>query len=893
MIRDLEKSIWNVLAGILLLTCLGLSATAEVRITPSTPPAVAAGACFQFTASQAGTWSVACQGAGCQAGTIDGSGRYCAPAVVVAKNQSRGCQLGPNDNIYNTPVNRLPLHKYSSRWLERIASENDGGPSSWIYHHFAIPTPGLISLYDNVVDNSTPKQKRHFYYGGPWQDTEFSQPLPPDVEMESGWSQDMNAGFDGHLFSINRETCDDEELYQEYVDFKSFSFSKGNPTVVKFSTNTIRPIPNPLRVYITAPDDTCHISGTYMAKVVSHTELQVPFDSTHCNLRGAQIASSSVNCPTCNSASGAHWPAASNALLSGVDAAGSPLSRTSVHPQEWWNAVQKHILDPACNCVTLGHALRTTLTNTDIAPADLWPSISGHDVTGGHPQIRPISTSSANPVEFLISSNDCNGQSFLQCMKPCDNWTLSVGCRFAVVFGGGTGPWAALNGKHYTAIATGASSFKIPVDASRSGAMPGGLYFYFDWAPYGSRFRLKSSFDVARFCSEDSLASRCPYEKAILNTLQVYGMILLDGTAPADNWDSNTVSDEFFPDQLVDAMTDLNHSAALGYNPKWPAGGGFEQYLEIVDESGLQVSSDPNYLGVTNNGRVTVTVTTSGHGSASMDVNLMGTTVGIERGRMAVAAMPGNTYQIHAWVNGNANAALSYTMLPAISGASVSSAGLVKAPSSLAKVAKTTVNVCSAAAGATDQCAYVDLFFIPVSSDGAVRLWFGGRQISYMDRSRNTWWGQVVNRDFDTHYEIAEGVNFANLYGSWGSAANNWSGVPDAELYAQSAASHNDMLLNIAVPNGTYTLTLYGEPGYGTKGPGQNIFDLEVGGQVIASYQDGYVLAGAAFHGWTKQFQTTVKNGILEVGARIRQPSTYGISLSSLLITRSAADERR
>ena len=745
----------------------------------------------------------------------------------------------------------------------------------------------MLSLYDNVVDNSTPKQKRHFYYEGPWQDTEFSRPLPPDVEMESGWSQDLNAGFDHHVFAINRQTCDDEELYMDYVDFKTFSFSKGNPTLVRFTTNAIRAIPNPLRVYITTPEDTCHISGAYMAKVVSPNELQVPFDSTHCNLRGVKISATAGHCPTCNSASGAHWPAASNALFSGTDAAGSPLSRTSVHPQEWWNAVQRHILDPACNCVTLGHAIRTTLANTDIAPADLWPSINGHDVTGGHPQLRPVSTSSANPIQFVIAADDCNGQSFLQCMKPCDNWTFSVGCRFAVVFGGGTGPWAALNGKHYTAMATGNASFKIPVDASRSGPMPGSLYFYFDWAPYGARFRLKPSFNVAAFCSDDSLASKCPYEKAILNTIQVYGLILLDGTAPSDNWDSNLVSDEFFPDQLVDAISDLTHSTALGFNRKWPAGGGFEQYLEVVDESSLQVSADPNYLGLTNNGRVTVTLTTSGHGSASMDVNLVGTTVGVDRGHMAIAAMAGSAYQIHAWVNGNVNPALSYTLSPPVPGASVSPSGLVKPPSSLAKVTKATVNICSAAAGASDQCAYVDVFFIPVSSDGNIRLWFGGRQTSYTDRSGNTWWGQIVHRGFNTDYEIAGGINFASLNGTWELTAKEWNNVPDAQLYAQSTSSSNDTLLNIALPNGTYTLTLYGEPGFGTKGPGQDVFDLEVGGQVVASYQDGYVLAGGAFHGWTKQFQATVMNGVLEVGGRIREPSTYGISLSSLLIARS------
>ena len=871
------------LAGLIWIALVA-SVTAQVRITPSTPPGVGAGECFQFTASQPGTWSVACRGDHCEAGTIDANGRYCAPAVVRPKNQNRGCQLGPNNNVFNTPINKLPVNPFSQRWLARIAGENDGGASSWVFHRFILPAVGLMAFYDNVVDEHTPQQKRHFYYGGPWQDTAFAEPLPPEVEMESGWSQDPNAGADRHLFDINRETCDDQEIYNDYIDFKTFSIKKGDPTTVHFTTNTVRPIPNPLRVYV-AGAGACN--GTYLAKVLGSNEIAIPVDSSRCDLHDATIAGSVVNCPACNSAGGVHWPAASNAIVYGVDAAGSPMSRASVHMQEWWNAVQKHIVDPACDCITLGHAIRTTLTNSDIAPADLWPSINGHEVTWGHPQIHPMSTRSVNPVEFVLSPNDCNGQSFLQCTKPCDNWTFSIGCEFYVVFGGGIGPWAQLNGKHYFAVTTGNNSFKVPVVATKSGPMPPSLYFYFDWAPYGARFRLKPSFNVSGFCKDDSLQSACPYEKVLLNTLQVYGLILVDGTVPSDNWDSSIISDEFFPDPLVNAVQEINHSPALGFNGNWPKGGGFEQYLEVVDESSLQVSSEPSLLGLTNNGRVTVTLTTSGKASATVDVNLLGTTVGVERGRIAIAAMAGNSYQIKAWVNGNANHELSYTMAPAVPGASVSRSGLVKPPASLAAMAQTMVSVCSAATGANNQCAYVRIFFIPVSPDGKVRLWFGGHETSYTDRAHNRWWGQNTNRHFNDAYAIADGVNFASLNGTWQLTSKNWGEVPDAQLFAESTSSGNDTLLNIAVPNGSYALTLYGEPGYGTDKPGQNVFDLEVGGQVIASYQDGYTLAGGAFHGWTKQFTATVDNGVLEVGARIREASTYGVSLSSLLISRT------
>ena len=60
--------------------------------------------------------------------------------------------------------------------------------------------------------------------------------------------------------------------------------------------------------------------------------------------------------------------------------------------------------------------------------------------------------------------------------------------------------------------------------------------------------------------------------------------------------------------------------------------------------------------------------------------------------------------------------------------------------------------------------------------------------------------------------------------------------------------SVNDTNLTIAVPNGNYNLTFYGEPGYGVTTTGQNVFDVEVQGSVISSYNDGFFLAGRYHH---------------------------------------------
>ena len=59
-------------------------------------------------------------------------------------------------------------------------------------------------------------------------------------------------------------------------------------------------------------------------------------------------------------------------------------------------------------------------------------------------------------------------------------------------------------------------------------------------------------------------------------------------------------------------------------------------------------------------------------------------------------------------------------------------------------------------------------------------------------------------------------------------------------------------------------------------------------GAVVARYVGVYIpgtLAGARFRGWTRQLKATVSNGVLELGERVRVPSTYGVSMSSLQIS--------
>ena len=436
-------------------------------------------ACFYYQLSKSGVNRQ-------RAGTINSStGVYSAPATVWAQDISRGIQLLPNDNVYKLPINRLAVDSRSSYWMQRVADDHPSIPS---YHNFKLPHPGVLGFYDNVVSNSTPTQLIHFYYGGPYQDTLFPIPLPPNINMQNGWSQDIAADLDRHLFSINYQTGDDAEMYNFYVDYQTIAISPGNPTSIAYTTYSIRTLQNPIRVYISGITGGCSIlNGNYMATVVSQSSgvggtLTVPVNTTGltCSIGNPVMASGNTGCKLCNSASGQHWFADSNAITGGTDAAGSPISATSVHTEEWWNVTQQGILDPACNCVTLGHAIRTTLSNAYISPRNLWPAILGSQATSGHPNMTLLSATAGATTTFTISSNSCGGVSYFQCQLPCPGFTYTAGCQFHTVIGNllpYTGRWAAANGT-WLATAVSNTSFSIPLNSTGFPALPHEWLFY-------------------------------------------------------------------------------------------------------------------------------------------------------------------------------------------------------------------------------------------------------------------------------------------------------------------------------------------------------------------------------------------------------------------------------
>jgi hypothetical protein len=837
---------------------------------------VISGGTQAFTSANCGTgltWSVSTG-----VGSVDSSGNYTAPAHVNVQNQSRGCQQLPNTAGFNIPVNSLPVDVHSSIWLARITQN---GAQYGFYHNLKIfPTGG--GWYDNPVTNSTRQQLMHFNYAtnsNGYQDTYFPIPARRDLVMQNGFDESFFLGADHHMFAINTTTCEDNELYKLYFDFRTSTFTSGNPTQVSWTTNTIWDMPQNYPVVISGGTGAwAAINGSWTMTVTGSSAGTLPVNSSTWGSPPAGIVmeASNTGCQNCNSQSGQKFHPTSYAQLGGVDAANTPMSATSLKYEEWYADTQQGKTD-------LGHAIRTTLSNSYLSARYVWPAI-GNAIAVSSSFNNVVSATAGSPTVVTSLGN-------ISAALPCANYTYTAGCTFYVHIQGLTGAWAALNtatASLQPAIAIDNTHFSVAIDSSTwgnctpaNGNCSGtGAGFFIDFMPYGATLRLKSSFNVSGFCT-GGLTTPCPYEQVLLRTLQNYGLIVADGTLPGDNWDSGQTASEFHPDLLVQAAINLKTSATL--NP-------IEPNLEVVDRSSQQLSTQPSSYMLSNTNRTTVQVCGS-LGCASDDVILQGATIGTDYERLTMAA--GVSRQLNVWANGTTNPAVNYAIDNGITGSSVSSSGLLTMPSCTTKergfVTVTSVGDPSALP------LYIEVYCLPVSIDGGYRLALGNYSGDYIDSTGKTWWGSWGNQGFNNGYET-NGLWYGTQNGTWpgnsSCSGDNWT-VTDAQLYNRSTNLGTDTRVDVMIPNGTYTMTLYGEAGFGgyngtthTCGTtaGANVYDWESQGQIIQSSIDGYTTAGGNYLPYTLTTPVTVSDGRLTTTGRVRALSTYGMSWSSLSI---------
>jgi Malectin domain len=183
---------WFASGFLILLTAIW--ALAQVKISPSAAPIVKAGATLQFSANEEVRWSMAPG----SLGTIDEkTGVYTAPSSISVPLSFGGCQVLPNNHVFNTKVDSLPLDAHSASW---VASANSGKINY------------ISSFQMNYADSSTPIKNLSFVYT-PEHNGGFLIPPYPGLKVESGYFASLSGSFDKHVFVMEPGKCRFQEIY--------------------------------------------------------------------------------------------------------------------------------------------------------------------------------------------------------------------------------------------------------------------------------------------------------------------------------------------------------------------------------------------------------------------------------------------------------------------------------------------------------------------------------------------------------------------------------------------------------------------------------------------------------------------------------------------------------
>lgn len=142
-----------------------------------------------------------------------------------------GCGVFPADNIWNTPVDTLPLDANSAAYVATIGASThvhaDFGSGLWEGGPIGIPyvdvpeTQPLVPVTFEYDDESDP---------GPY-------PIPPDAPIEGGADSDG----DRHVLVVDRDDCVLYELYYAFPVDGGSAWTAGSGAIYDLSSHALRP----------------------------------------------------------------------------------------------------------------------------------------------------------------------------------------------------------------------------------------------------------------------------------------------------------------------------------------------------------------------------------------------------------------------------------------------------------------------------------------------------------------------------------------------------------------------------------------------------------------------------------------------------------------------------
>ncbi len=139
------------------------------------------------------------------------------------------CPLQPADNIWNVPVDNLPLDANSAVYVNTIGSTShvhaDFGSGTWEGFPIGIPyttVPGTQPAFN--VDFGWPNES------DPW-----PYPIPPNVPIEG----DPDGDGDRHILIVDRDNCILYELYAAHQI--NGQWNAGSGAIFDLNSNALRP----------------------------------------------------------------------------------------------------------------------------------------------------------------------------------------------------------------------------------------------------------------------------------------------------------------------------------------------------------------------------------------------------------------------------------------------------------------------------------------------------------------------------------------------------------------------------------------------------------------------------------------------------------------------------
>ena len=141
-----------------------------------------------------------------------------------------GCPVFPDHNVWNTPIDRLPVDPNSSAYIQSIGADAhfhaDFGSGTWDGGPIGIPY-AVVPAGQALVEVS-------FDYAG--ESDPGGYPIPANPPVEGG----PDAGGDRHVLLVQQGTCKLYELFAAYPEGQT-AWTAGSGAIFDLRSNLLRP----------------------------------------------------------------------------------------------------------------------------------------------------------------------------------------------------------------------------------------------------------------------------------------------------------------------------------------------------------------------------------------------------------------------------------------------------------------------------------------------------------------------------------------------------------------------------------------------------------------------------------------------------------------------------